>query len=361
MQEHRLPQLDGVRGLAILLVIFHNESSRYPFLYLDRVFANGWMGVDLFFVLSGFLITGILLDTKDSNGYFRNFYARRCLRTWPLYYCSLFFMFVVVPFVRPAEGHLIYERSSPWWAFPLYLQTFLVPVPEAAAGLLGVTWSLAIEEQFYLVWAVIVRFASNRLLRGIAVSVIGISPLLRMFLSSRGVDLYANTFSRLDGLMAGALLALIIRSPKFVPSKFVRPACIVFLIAAPLAFLIEALRVRWIVFSMSAAASAGLVYLSAFSKHPWLQRILTNRFIVYTGPISYGLYLLHKIPFNVGTVLHLNEYPAIAAPILFVACYGMAALSWNLLEKPFLKLKRFFPSKPPRLEAEVAKSRSQRS
>ena len=84
MQE-RLPQLDGIRGIAILVVMLHNESGKYPFPYLDRPFTNGWMGVDLFFVLSGFLITGILLDTKQSDGYFKNFYARRCLRIWPLY------------------------------------------------------------------------------------------------------------------------------------------------------------------------------------------------------------------------------------------------------------------------------------
>ena len=115
--QSRLPQLDGIRGIAILMVIIHNESVKYPLLSLDRLFTNGWMGVDLFFVLSGFLITGILLDSKQSEGYFRNFYIRRCLRIWPLYYASLFFMFVVVPLVRPSEGATIFaERSSPWWA-----------------------------------------------------------------------------------------------------------------------------------------------------------------------------------------------------------------------------------------------------
>ena len=77
----RLPALDAVRGVAILLVILHNQTGRYPSLHLQRLFANGWMGVDLFFVLSGFLITGILVDTRQSEGYFKNFYARRCL-TW---------------------------------------------------------------------------------------------------------------------------------------------------------------------------------------------------------------------------------------------------------------------------------------
>jgi peptidoglycan/LPS O-acetylase OafA/YrhL len=345
----RLPQLDGIRGIAILLVIFHNETSRYPFLHLDRIFANGWMGVDLFFVLSGLLITGILLDTKQSVGYFRNFYARRCLRIWPLYYSSLLFMFGIIPLLSPAEGKAIFERSSPWWAFPLYVQNFLVRVPELAPGLLGVTWSLAIEEQFYLVWPLIVRFCSTRLLRWIAVSVICLSPALRLFLSAAGVDIYANTFSRLDGLMAGALLAIVIRSTDFVPSRHLGKAWMALCIAAPLVFLTEAVDARWIVFSMSAAASVSLIYLALCSGQPWLQGVLRNRFLVYTGTISYGLYLLHKIPFNVGTALHLNQHPLLAAPILLAATYGMAALSWTLLERPFLNLKRFFATNSSRL------------
>jgi peptidoglycan/LPS O-acetylase OafA/YrhL len=249
-------------------------------------------------------------------------------------------MFVVIPFLRPAEGQAIFERSSPWWAFPLFLQNFFVPIPEAATGLLGVTWSLAIEEQFYLVWPLIVRFCSRASLIRIAGSVVCLSPLIRLFLSSQGVGLYSNTFSRLDGLMAGALIAIVSRSTGFVPSRFLGKAWIVLFAATPLAFLSEAAQARWIVFSMSAAASAALVYLALYSDHKWLQRALRNRFIVYTGTISYGLYLLHKIPFNMANALNWNH--ALAAPILLAACYGVAALSWILLEKPFLKLKRFF-------------------
>ena len=144
----RLSQLDGIRGLAILLVMLHNESSMFPSLHLQDVFANGWMGVDLFFVLSGFLITGILLDTKDSENYFRNFYARRCLRIWPLYYSVILLMFFIVPAINKASAQMVFEKSSPWWAFPVFLQTFLVSVPTQAAGPLGVTWSLAIEEAY---------------------------------------------------------------------------------------------------------------------------------------------------------------------------------------------------------------------
>jgi peptidoglycan/LPS O-acetylase OafA/YrhL len=311
-------------------------------LYIDRIFAEGWMGVDLFFVLSGFLITGILLDAKDSEGYFRNFYARRCLRIWPLYYSSLLFMFVAVPFVRPELRVEIFDRSSPFWAFPVYLQNFLVSAPSNAPGLLGVTWSLAIEEQFYLVWPLVVRFSSRVMMSRIAVFVICISPVLRLLLASQEVDLYSNLFSRLDGLMVGALLAGLVRSTDFVPARHLGKAWVTLLIATPLALLTA--RSQWIVFSMSAAAAAALLYVSLFSGQAWLQSVLRNRFLVYTGTISYGLYLLHKIPFDVGNVLGLDRNPVIAA-VLLAASYGIAALSWTFLEKPFLKLKRYFETK----------------
>jgi peptidoglycan/LPS O-acetylase OafA/YrhL len=179
--------------------------------------------------------------------------------------------------------------------------------------------------------------------------VICLSPVLRLVLSSAGVDIYATTFSRLDGLMAGALLAIVIRSTDFVPSRYLGKAWMALGIATPLTFFTEAVDARWIVFSMSAAASVSLIYLALCSGQPWLQGVLRNRFLVYTGTISYGLYLLHKIPFNVGTALHVNQHPLLAAPILLAIAYGMATLSWNLLERPFLNLKRFFVTEPSRL------------
>jgi len=342
--QQKIPQLDGIRGVAILVVIIHN-SGRFP-----RLFANGWMGVDLFFVLSGFLITGILLDTKESEAYFKNFYARRCLRIWPLYYSLLLFMFVLVPLLRPSDAHIIFEKSSPWWAYPLFLQNFLIPISTNAAGPLAITWSLAIEEQFYLVWAIVVRYCSYVHVRRIAIAVICLSPALRFYLSLHQVHLYTNVFSRLDGLMAGSFLALVVRSEKFLPSRFVKLAWISLLIAAPLAFVTAALDASWIVFSFTALASAAFVYLALFSAKKWLRLALTNRFLVYTGTISYGLYLLHKIPFDVAQLLHVDRHPLLALPITVAGGYALAALSWNLLEKPFLRLKRFFESRPSRLQ-----------
>jgi len=349
----KIPQLDAVRGLAVLLVLLHNTDI-YPSLHLQWISANGWMGVDLFFVLSGFLITGILVDSKQSEGYFRNFYARRCLRIWPLYYSALLFMFVIVPFLRPSEAHTIFEaRSSPWWAYPLFLQNFLVPIPSAATGLLGVTWSLAVEEQFYLFWPLVVRFCNEAQLRKIAVAVICLSPALRFYLALHNVDIYSNPFCRLDGLMAGALLALVLRSASVLPSKFMTRAWITFFVSVPLALIIETFHARWIGFSLIALASVSFVYLALFSTQRWLQAILTNRFLVYTGTISYGIYLLQKIPLDAAKTFHLDKHGFLALPITAAATYAMATLSWNLLERPFLRLKRFFDGKPAPLAADA--------
>jgi peptidoglycan/LPS O-acetylase OafA/YrhL len=336
----RVPQLDAIRGVAILVVIVHNSGA------LPRLFANGWMGVDLFFVLSGFLITEVLLDSRQSEGYFKNFYVRRCLRIWPLYFSLLVFMFVIVPILRPSEAQGIFARSSPWWAYLLFLQNFLVRTPLMATGALAVTWSLAVEEQFYLVWPWVVGFCSLTQLRRIAIAVICISPALRFFLSSHNVDIYPNLFCRLDGLMAGALLALLVRNETFVASRFMRSAWIVLCIAAPAAFATEAFHMRWIAFSFTAIASSAFVYVAMFSSQKWLQAIMTNRFLVYTGTISYGLYLLHKIPFDAAQALHLNPHGLLVLPIAIAAAYALAALSWTVLEKPFLSLKRLF--EPPR-------------
>ena len=126
--EGRVPQLDAVRGVAILIVMAHNISLKYPVLAFEVWTKDGWMGVDLFFALSGFLITGILLETKGAGKYFENFYVRRILRIWPLYYALLFFMFVAMRFLSRTEYAKVLETASPWWAFPLFLQNFLLPI-----------------------------------------------------------------------------------------------------------------------------------------------------------------------------------------------------------------------------------------
>src|SRR5207247_10667035 len=135
--------------------------------------------------------------------------------------------FVVVPALRPSEAQAIFDRSSPWWAYPLFLQNFLVPHLTMATGLLAVTWSLAIEEQFYLVWPWVVRYCSTARLRRLAIVVLFLSPVLRYGLARYGVDLYPNPSCRLHGLMAPALLPVVLRPAGLRPSRYLRWSAVV--------------------------------------------------------------------------------------------------------------------------------------
>jgi peptidoglycan/LPS O-acetylase OafA/YrhL len=140
-------------------------------------------------------------------------------------------------------------------------------------------------------------------------------------------------------------LAVVIRSASFQSSKFVTQSWIVFLVSGSLALGIETFHARWIGFSVVAAASVSFVYLALFSMQKWLQAILTNRFLVYTGTISYGIYLLERIPLDVAKVLHLDKHPFLSLALTTGATYALAAVSWKFLERPFLKLKRNFEAK----------------
>jgi peptidoglycan/LPS O-acetylase OafA/YrhL len=200
-QRSHLPQLDGLRGIAILLVLFQHSP-------LHSLFPFGWTGVDLFFVLSGFLITGILLTTTGTPRYFLNFYARRALRIWPLYFAFVAFAFGIAPLLFSALARQDHNLLP---LYLLYLQNFAQAEGLAGPAILGVTWSLAIEEQFYFVWPFVVRFCSLPKLGWIAAAVISVSPLLRYALIRIGASpqfIYVATFTRLDALAIGALIAI---------------------------------------------------------------------------------------------------------------------------------------------------------
>jgi peptidoglycan/LPS O-acetylase OafA/YrhL len=157
------------------------------------------------------------------------------------------------------------------------------------------------------------------------------------------INIYSNFFCRLDGLMAGALLAMLVRSKAFVPGKHLALAGTSLLVAIALAVSAEHHDARWLTFSMAAWGSFSLIYLALFSSWAWLQSLFKNRFLTYTGIVSYGLYLLHKIPFDVTKATHWG--PVFSFCWTIALSYLLAAISWTVLEKPFLKLKRFFNRK----------------
>jgi peptidoglycan/LPS O-acetylase OafA/YrhL len=143
--------------------------------------------------------------------------------------------------------------------------------------------------------------------------------------------------------MAGALLAILVRKSRFAPGRLLKVAWVVFLVAVPLAITTAAHEVMWLAFSMAAAASAAFVYLGLFEASAWFRALVTNRFLIFTGTISYALYLLHKIPDDAFKRLHWKEaHPVLGFWTIVFISYLLAVASRYLLEKPFLNLKRFF-------------------
>ena len=352
-----LPQLDGVRGLAILAVMITHLMDYVPLFTRSlawRLFSLGGLlgalGVDLFFVLSGFLITGILVDTRTDPKFFLNFYARRALRIWPLYYSLVFFAFLVVPYFR-SDLTVEVAKSYPWQAYVFFLQNFLV----SSFGylILGVTWSVAIEEQFYLFWPVLVRYFRTSNFTIVLLAILCLEPMLRFSLLRLGMAdddaIYTNVFCRLDGLAAGSLLAIYIRSSYFDVARLMRFYRLAILLGV-LGF-VAAPHSSSLRYSFQALGFMGFIGAAIYSRSIWLQKFLRLQPLRYTGRISYGLYLLHVVAF-LGAISFFSRF-LLAVPysaikqfafifIATAAAYLLAAISWLVLERPVLSLKKHF-------------------
>jgi peptidoglycan/LPS O-acetylase OafA/YrhL len=364
-----IPALDGLRGLAILLVICYHFFLAYPGWHtatnlFGQAAQTGWMGVDLFFVLSGFLITRILIETKQQAGYFRNFLARRFLRIWPLYYLSLAALLIVLPLVvSPVPNGLQRMQERQIW-FWLYGANWLFAREggfEQTSG--GYFWSLAVEEQFYLFWPLLVRVLSERALLRLSIALLVASLGLRIVLASLGTStgaLYAMTFTHLDGLSVGAIIALTARSPRAVATlkRWIPVAVVGSLLVlggiriADGNFFFWSPHVAIFGYTFIAVLSGALLVHTLYgSAAGYNRRFFTSRFMRASGKYSYALYLIHVPIANlvfpkVGNVLPAASHAAIVflagCVVSFGLCWLVASLSWIVLEKPLLSLKKYF-------------------
>ncbi len=375
----RLPALDGARGLAILAVmLFHFSAAGAEVAgdtwldeVIDKVLGIGWAGVDLFFVLSGFLITGLLLNAKGTAGYFRHFYARRSLRIWPAMYVLLVLLMVLVPFVAAAGREPTREVAQRilWYAsftinFVMAFETEL----HQDFGLAGHLWSIAVEEQFYLVWPFVVLLLGRRALLAACCSMIVGALVIRVALETSAAN-DAGAFllmpSRMDALAVGALVAVFVHDPiamrtmrRWAP--WIAPAAIAVLavLFVALGDLTPPLEGWTQTIGLSALAmlfGTVLVYVISSNKGNLAHRALVSTPLMWLGKYSYALYLFH-VP--TGTILawklqaplrELSVYGSfLFGQIVFVLIAGaislaLAWLSWRLLEEPFLRAKTLFP------------------
>jgi peptidoglycan/LPS O-acetylase OafA/YrhL len=367
-QDHgHISSLDGIRGFALLLVVAYHVQRIDPNLHLPRLLsravATGWAGVDLFFVLSGFLITTILLDARPARNYFKVFYVRRCLRILPLYYLVLLVSLLTHP------GHYGFAVQIFFWLNLSNLSTAFTPY---AIPYLAHFWSLAIEEQFYFVWPAVVRYASPLRVAYICATVIvglfivrNLPPVLA--LQSRWPELiYRLTPFRVDTLCGGALLAatLKLRPDMSCLRLYFRGT----LLASGAIFMAAGFgqdheSLRLIRFGYTSLVVFG-VSLIALALYPGglTGRLFSNPFLRKTGKYSYCFYLIHTFLLTFVAAHHAFILTALARVglgplpnkvielIILIAeiatLYAICALSWNFFEGPILRLKRHFRYTP---------------
>ena len=347
-----IAELDGLRGIAILLVMVHRFWPRSDAGLAAELAGTGWIGVDLFFVISGFLITGILLDTRGERTYFRNFYVRRVLRIFPLYY--LFVGTILLVFwSNPSFRN---EAGSPLW----YL-FYLGNMPEGVLGhdvpyWLGPVWSLAIEEQFYLTFPWLVALVSRKRLIHILVGILAFAPLVRvvtMLLDPAHERVqYLFTLCRIDTIAFGCLLAIFMQSVNVERHRvLLRKVGLGVLAGVALVAVVTGLD-RTTTFGRTAGYSvvglgaATVVMLAMLARGDRSTAALRNGGLRYFGKLCFGLYLLHRpadtIVGAMAARAHLDASALWLIPIKIVVALVFATISWRLLEQPILSLKSAF-------------------
>jgi peptidoglycan/LPS O-acetylase OafA/YrhL len=340
-----LPELDGLRGLAVLGVLFYHCHTRLEGTWIHYVSLWGWAGVNLFFVLSGFLITSILLDAREKPRYFRNFYGRRALRIWPVYVLVLAVVYAQSDwFIGPKPLEAI--KAAPWWAYIFFVQNlFHLALPPA----IGPTWSLAIEQQYYLLWAPLVRFLRRPwMLAGVLFAALVCSPLLRHLNPAWLWGLPTHTLIKLDGIALGSLLALGVYTLALNRRAWLwiglgtlaMGMAAAATVAGGTAFLDTALATGFAGAVLAAMASTG-------ARNP-LSAMLRRGPLAFYGRISYGLYMTHIMVFvYFGSFdLRMDRYGMAGnlavVTLRLAATTAVAAALWYGFESQILKLKRYF-------------------
>lgn len=359
----QIPALDGIRGLAIVWVVLHNTTdlSTTPSGGASHLFIllahPGWIGVQLFFALSGFLITAGLIDSQGAQNYFSGFYARRALRILPLYYSVLLALLVLLPrLVTPPAPFTTHGQASLW--------LFTANLTQQAPSGFGHFWSLAVEEQFYLVWPLVVFWLTPR---GLLVACLWISAgalALRWALAAYGADwwtLYAATPCRMDALALGGAGACILRLPglrEWLASRtrtLALSSALLFVAGIPLTHNYDrtGFAGETIGYTLLALSSAGFVTAVAVPEgaRVGLASLLSWRPLTSCGRYSYAMYVFHQILHKlVGEPwLHMRFGDQPTTQVIFfyslailLVSYLLAFCSYHAFEKRFLRMKRFF-------------------
>jgi len=361
MRATRKPEMDGLRVVAIIMVIiWHyfsnqiNAPDKSIWSYFIHCFDMFWSGVDLFFVLSGFLICGILLDAKGAKNYFQIFYLRRSLRIFPIYFITVFAFYLFTYFAAPSHKNFEWLVSDPmpFLSYITFTQNYLMGIHgDYGAHWLGMTWSLAVEEQFYLLLPFAIWFLPRKLLVFVFVAGIIISPAVRFlypgFLSSVGLPW------RMDSLLSGALAAIIFRSPK--ATTILDKNKIPFFIALSILLIgfgiltLKPLILGEKVFNIFKYTWLALLYSSILwiilrCYLPFFNCILKNKILIWSGMISFAVYMFHQPVSGIMHGLIYQRAPKITSIyelsitiLSLLITILMAFLTYHTFEKKLIK------------------------
>lgn len=363
-KEAHIPVLDGLRGMAVLMVLlFHFWQGlpvyQHPFPpEISRglsLFSIGQKGVDLFFVLSGFLITGILLRTRGSAHYFKNFYIRRSLRIFPLYFAVVLGCLLVGVIWSTPE----FQWHKTWW-YLCYLQNVGTTFWPESVGEPGHFWSLAVEEHFYLFWPLVVLLLKRRQLLFFSLGLAVLSIIVRAVFLRLGLDVFTFTFCRMDTLALGALLAILSGSPRqwqatktWVARLFLPLAGLAlgsfFILSGTASPLLQTFKYTLF------AGLCGAVLVLALAPGRWnaLPRLFNLGWLREMGKTSYAMYVFH--PFIYAGVmgrlyaagwspLRGAFWPALLTELILALGLTIlvSQISWMFFEQPLIKLKTRF-------------------
>ncbi len=374
-----IPALDAIRGLAIIVVTLYRfrplpGDGTAACEWLGSVLSHGARGVDLFFVLSGFLITGILYDAKQKSHYFRNFYARRSLRIFPLYYGVLIGALVLLPLVWTRGYPYDASRDMQGWLWGYGTNFVISWRGDWCFGWFDHFWSLAVEEHFYFVWPLVIYFSSRVAAQRWCIGLAVASAAARITfaaLTNNGPAVEVLTLFHLDALLVGAWFALAARGTTRIAGLV--PRCRWILVICGVLLLPEVLlhkRLLTVPISLYALFFGAMIVL-AVSARPSsvLGRIGQSQIMQWFGKYSYGMYVFQLplipmlaylfTPDSLSALLGSELAGRLAyITLMFAATVGVALVSWHCYEKHFMAWKRYFvsesqPKKSSKLEPRI--------
>jgi peptidoglycan/LPS O-acetylase OafA/YrhL len=344
VKNEHIKYFDGLRGYSVVLVMFcHTPYFEY-----------GWIGVPVFFALSGYLITNILINSRTSENYFKAFYSRRILRIFPIYFLCLIL-------IRLFDHYYKSWGIDDLWYYVFYIQNFKLAIDQWQSNFpifFNHTWSLAVEEQFYLVFPFLVWVMDSKKLKITCICLMFIGLLSRYIIVSElpqnQTIYYVNTICNLDYLGGGALIAIFLNRNEMnglkVLLKVLTAVCLLlYFVISPLVFhkplftlsltLAESHELN-LMFMLPVILSIVLI-LKTF-RNKFLDVVFGNKVFIFLGKISYGLYLYHLPVFYwADHYVHWHN-PLVFTGVRFALTILISYISFMVIETPFLNLKRYF-------------------